>query len=182
MASETELSIDGKQFELFIDRKLIHAKISELALDINRCYAQQNPDILVVMEGAEMFAQTLFPLLKFEFTVHRVSIKTYQGMHSQREASLDDRFITEMHSPEILILEDIIETGNSLVKILGLMKTKTRTRIRIACLLSKPDCLQHVVQQDFTGFEIGPEFVIGFGMDYNEEGRQLEDIYRCISS
>ncbi len=177
----TDLWLGDKHFELFISKGEILSRIKGLAEQLNRCYHNKQVDILVVLDGAEYFANALFPLLTFDFKPHSVKLKTYRGMNSALNPELEDSFSENLHFKQILILEDIIETGRSLAIIQhSLTKSKT-CDLKIACLFSKPLQIQHPVKHDFTGFEIGPEFVIGFGMDYNEEGRELPDIYRCIN-
>lgn len=182
MDSPIEIQIEDHKFSLFISNARILEKIKNLAEDINYKLQGQEVDILIIMDGAELFSQAILPCFRFSYRVHKLRIKTYNGMHSGNAASnsIDDSLLEILRGKSILILEDIIESGFTLGIVLHRVKQWGVKDIHLATLLLKPTQLKYPVQPDFIGFDIGPEFVVGFGMDYHEQGRELKDIYRCI--
>lgn len=178
MISADRLQLGGLSFELFLDSHTIEKCIESLAHRINARYGEEQVSLVVVLEGASCFFQHLHPLLLFPWTSYRVRIKTYDGLHTSREARVD--WLDELTDPSapVLILEDIVETGKTLEALRENVRSRGVSDLGIASLLWKPSCTTASVVPDFTGREIGPEFVVGFGMDYCNEGRTLSSIYR----
>lgn len=174
----TEIRIQGLEFELYIENEAITAAIDEIADQLNHHYGDHSVNILVVLQGAETFSNYLLPLLKFPYKTHHTSIKTYHGLASGLEMKMDPPHLHISTDKPLLILEDIVDTGFTLNYLFDLLKEHGIEHIQLATLLFKPDSLRYPVQPSYIGFHIGPEFVVGFGMDYQEEGRQYEDIYK----
>lgn len=175
----TEIKISDKHFTRLIPNAKIRVAIESMAIEINRINAGQEIDILVVLDGAEPFAKCILPLLSFPHKAHFIRVKTYEGMHSMSIFNVDDSLFDQLKGREVLLLEDIIDSGFTLFKLIEKLKEWRIEPIQVAALLVKPANMKYAVKPDFTGFEIGGDFVIGFGMDYNEEGRELLDIYSC---
>ncbi|HEX5625309.1 MAG TPA: phosphoribosyltransferase family protein [Saprospiraceae bacterium] len=181
MGFDEEIGIGELTFKKFISREAIHDRMEQMAERINRDLAGSEVDILVLLDGAEAFANAILPKFNFSNRVHYRQVKTYQGTESTGRLELDTSWIGPFFDREVLILEDIIDTGHTLYRVCEMLRLIGNIRYRIATLLLKPKQLQYPVEPDYTGFEIGPDFVIGFGMDYNEQGRDLPDIYRLKS-
>ena len=177
----TNLTLGDKHFQPLISNARILGRINELAIEINSRLSLQDVDILVILDGAEVFAKAIIPLFSFKYVVHFIKIKTYEGMNSGSIFKLDLSVLEKLKSKDVLILEDIIDSGFTVHQLLEKLKERDIHKIHLATLLLKPDQLKYRVKPDFTGFEIGSEFVVGFGMDYNEQGRDLLDIYNCIN-
>jgi hypoxanthine phosphoribosyltransferase len=175
------INLGDKLFKPLIHNKTIVKRIDELAQEINIQFASREMEIIVVLDGALPFAKTLIPLLTFPHRSHYIRVKTYEGMQSSARFNMDAPWFESLHSKEVLILEDIIDSGFTIYQLTEKLTESKVKSIQLATLLLKPDQLKHPVSPDFTGFELGRDFVIGFGMDYNEEGRNLEDIYCCIN-
>ncbi len=174
----TEISIGGLQFDLFIENEAIRNAIAEMADQINHHYGDQAIHILIVLQGAEMFSRQLLPLLQFPAQIHHTTIKTYKGLESGFEMQLEPAALSIGKDKPLLIVEDIVDTGFTLHYLFDLLRSQGHEDIQLATLLFKPDSLRYPVQPSYVGFHIGPEFVVGFGMDYQENGRQLTDIYK----
>ena len=102
-------------------------------------------------------------------------------MHSGGAIQFDREFLNQFKGKNLLILEDIVDTGNTLKHLSTVLMAQNLEQLAIATLLYKPRQMKHSIPLNFIGFEIGPEFVVGFGMDYNECGRELKDIYHLKS-
>lgn len=180
MDLETEIVLGDKNFRLFIPNNQILLKIEEMARQINQTFVNRVPEILVIMDGAESFAMQLLPLLCFKYNCHFTRIKTYKGMKSDAHFNIDPTLKEKLSGKEVLILEDIVDSGHTVYNLMNKLEAWQVKNTSLASLFIKPNQLQHPVKQDFIGFELGPDFIVGFGMDYNEKGRNLKDIYRYI--
>ncbi|MEI2695904.1 MAG: phosphoribosyltransferase family protein [Saprospiraceae bacterium] len=176
-----EIQLVDKKFQLFIPNARILDKIDELTQQINRAYSGQQLEILVLLDGAKMFADTILPRLEFNYNAHYQQVKSYQGMHSGGAIQFDREFLNQFKGKNLLILEDIVDTGNTLKQLSTVLMAQNLEQLAIATLLYKPRQMKHSIPLNFIGFEIGPEFVVGFGMDYYECGRELKDIYHLKS-
>lgn len=174
-----ELSIDGLCFEKFISQREILQKIEALAAELNAFYGFQPVQLVVLMEGARCLYEAMCPKLNFPHQMIPLNLKTYEGLHSTHAATIPQDFLSQWSSERpILIVEDIIDTGRTLWSLLQYLKVENCHNVQIVSLLVKPDSHVHPIDCRFKGFTVGPEFVIGFGMDYNEQGRQLASVYR----
>jgi hypoxanthine phosphoribosyltransferase len=176
-----EIQLVDKKFQLFIPNARILDKIDELTQQINRAYSGKQLEILVLLDGAKMFADAILPRFEFKYNAHYQQVKSYQGMHSGGAIQFDRELLNQFRGKNLLILEDIVDTGNTLMQLSEVLLAQNLEQLAIATLLYKPRQLKHPIPLNFIGFEIGPEFVVGFGMDYNECGRELKDIYHLKS-
>ena len=176
-----EIQLIDKKFQLFIPNSSILDKIDELAQQINQAYSGQHLEILVLLDGAKMFADAILPRFEFKYNAHYQQVKSYQGMHSGGAIQFDRELLNQFRGKNLLILEDIVDTGNTIMQLSEVLLAQNLEQLATATLLYKPLQLKHPIPLNFIGFEIGPEFVVGFGMDYNECGRELKDIYHLKS-
>ena len=172
------IQIGDLQFVPYISRTDIDQKVNEIAGQISSVYHEKVPLFLVVMNGAFMFAADLIRRLDFPAEVVFIRVKSYHGTKSTGQAKIympDDVDLTNRH---VIILEDIIDTGNSMSFLLPELQKKQPASMALTAILVKPEALQHDIRIDFPGFEIPDKFVVGYGLDYNGIGRNLEDIYQ----
>jgi hypoxanthine phosphoribosyltransferase len=170
--------IEDLEFVEFLSARKIHHRINELATEINQTYADKKITILVVMNGAFMFAADLVRFIESENELHFIRVKSYKGMSSTGKASLELPADFDLKGKDVLIIEDIVDTGHTMQKIYELLAEMEVNSIRLASLLSKTECRQVEVKIDYLAFEIPDRFVIGYGLDYNGFGRNLKDIYQ----
>lgn len=172
------IQIGDLHFVPYISKTDINQKVNEIAGQISSVYQEKVPLFLVVMNGAFMFAADLIRKLDFPAEVVFIRVKSYHGMKSTGEAKIympDDVDLQDRH---VIILEDIIDTGNSMSLLLSELQKKQPASLALTAILVKPDALQHDIAIDFPGFEIPDKFVVGYGLDYNGIGRNLKDIYQ----
>ncbi|MBK9109617.1 MAG: hypothetical protein IPM92_14905 [Saprospiraceae bacterium] len=176
------IQIGDYQFEKYIEKERIESKIIELADSINAYYSSQNVQTIVLLDGAETFASKLIPHLKFPISKTELQLKTYEGFESTQTLQIPLELHHQFNKKDpVLIIEDIIDSGLTLFKLFNYLNQYGFNSLQIVTLLHKPTCLKYPIQPMFVGFEIGPEFVIGFGMDIDESGRELDCIYRLKS-
>ena len=149
-----------------------------MASDINRDYAGKHIHFVVVLKGAYIFAADLIRHITVEHTVHFVKFSSYDGTKST--GNVREEFALKLHprGNDILILEDIVDTGTTLKYFIDKIEKEDPASLHIATLLVKPEAMKFDLYIEFRGFDIEDKFVVGYGLDYDEHGRNLRDIYQ----
>lgn len=169
-----------KEFGLYIPQEKIEADIQTVADQINRDMDGKNPLFLVVLNGAFMFASELFKRLTIPCEISFVKLTSYSGTKSTnviRELIGLDHSIEDRH---IVIVEDIVDTGHTMKYTIQKLKDLKAADVRIAALFFKPEKFQYNYPINYIGMEIGNDFIVGYGLDYEQYGRNLPDIYKII--
>lgn len=175
-----KITLNGKNFKKFIPQKEINKVIETLAIDINadRYHSQNDLVVIPVLTGSMLFAADLVRCLDGVTAIYPVKYKSYSGTESTGNVSRTFLFpLDELEGKDVLIVEDIIDKGLTVETILNDLKPFKPASIKICTLLYKPKAFKGNYEIDYHGFEIGNEFVVGYGMDYDEAGRNLRDIY-----
>lgn len=174
------IQIDHLNFELFIDYEQIKKRIRLMGIDISVKYADKNPVFVGVLNGCFMFMADLMKQVHVPCEVSFVKLASYQGTQQDQIQELLGVGM-DLTGREIIIVEDIIDSGNSLQHTIAALEKLNVASIAVCSLLMKPDCLQHAFDNiTYVGFEIEKEFVVGYGLDYNGQCRNLPDIYKNI--
>lgn len=171
------VKVADKYFELFIDNQQIQQKIAEIAKTIEEEYRDKNPVFLCVLNGAFMFAADLMRIVQIPSEVSFIKLSSYSGMQSTGDVKTLIGLNNSISDRHVILVEDIIDTGKTIHELLPLLHAKQPASVRLASILSKPDARTHDVHIDYTGFEIADKFVVGYGLDYNQFGRNLPHIY-----
>jgi hypoxanthine phosphoribosyltransferase len=172
------IEILDKKFELYLNREEIHAKISDLALQLNQQYLGQEVVFVAVLDGSFMFVSELLKQVQFSCQVSFVKMTSYQGMQTSGNVKELIGLTSDLKEKQVIILEDIVDTGNTIDKVVDLVQTHAPRKIEIASLFFKPNAFKGVHTPTYTCFTITDEFIVGFGLDYNGFGRNLESIYQ----
>lgn len=169
--------INDKKFKKHIDRSEIQASVEKLANRINHDYAGKTPTFLIILKGAMIFAADLIRHINIPCDLEVMSAKSYgTGITSSGEVKLAD-FGTKFTDKDIIIIEDIVDTGLTLKTLYHNIMIHSPASLAAASILSKPDSRMVKVEVKYIGIEIPPYFVVGYGLDYAEYGRNLPDIY-----
>lgn len=172
------IRIQDKVFIPFLSASQIAKKVNELASAINRDYAGKNPVFIAILNGAFIFAADLFRKLSIEAEISFIKLASYKGTVSSGSLittiGLEEREIVP--GRHIILVEDIIDTGKTLHAFLPQLQHREPASVKIVTLLYKPGASQHPVRPDYSGFEIPDQFVVGYGMDYNGQGRNYPGI------
>jgi hypoxanthine phosphoribosyltransferase len=159
----------------------IQARVTELGAQIDRDYPQGPVYLIAILKGAFVFLADLARAIKTPTRIEFVGISSYgRGKTSSGEVRLTKDLDATIEGFHVIVVEDIVDSGvtlNYLIKVFDQRKPKS---LRIATLLDKPERRQRPVQVHYTGFKIPDEFVVGYGLDYAEDYRNLRDI--CILS
>ncbi len=161
--------------QVLISREQLQARIAELGETISRDYADQNLLLVCILKGGVLFLSDLIRAIKIPHEIDFMAISSYGG--TRTESSGVVRILMDLKANianrNVLIIEDIVDTGRTLSYILELLRTRSPASIKICALLSKPSRREVDVHLDYIGFDIPNEFVVGYGLDFNEIYRNL---------
>jgi hypoxanthine phosphoribosyltransferase len=180
---EKQITIEDKTFELFLSRAAISEKVNETVSWMDRTYRDcaSLPVVIPILNGALFYAMDVLRKTDRYYQWFPVKISSYKGMERGKKVDIQSSDLGFLRGREILIIEDIVDTGHTMAAFIKELESVLPRSIRLATLLIKPAALEKEIKPDYVGFEIGKEFVVGYGMDYNEKGRALEDIYQYKS-
>lgn len=174
---EATVSVDHSSYRVseLISAKSIAARVEELAKEISNCFA--NTDKLVVvglLRGSFVFIADLVRELEVPLEVDFLEVSSYgNAMESSREVRIIKDIRGEIEGRDLLVVEDIIDTGHTMAHVITLLQARRPKRLEVATLLNKPSRREVEVQARFVGFEIPDEFVVGYGIDYAQRNRNL---------
>lgn len=171
------ITVKDKQFELFITHEEIEAKVAALAERLNADYAGRTPILIGILNGAFVFAADLVRHLTFDHEIHFGKFSSYQGMGTTGKVKELIGLTVDISGRDVIIVEDIVDTGITMADLLPKMFAKGAKSVEIACLLSKPGKLQAKLDVKYCAMEIPNEFIVGYGLDYDNLGRNYKDIY-----
>lgn len=179
MAASSGATTTVSELRVLFSRQQIAQRVAEIGAQINRDYEGQQVVLIGVLKGAAIFLSDLSRSLSIDATFDFISVSTYGNeKQSSGEVKLLKDVDSSMEGKNIILVEDILDTGltlSYLTKVLGAHKPKS---VRIATLLDKAARRIQPIKADYVGFEIPDEFVVGYGMDYAERYRNLPDI--CV--
>ncbi len=169
-------TIKDKNFVRLISKESINKRITELAGEINTEYRELNPLFLAILNGSFIFAADLFKSLDITAQISFIKVRSYAKMKSEGKPQELIGLNEEIKGRHLIILEDIVDTGQTLSTIIPLVKEKNPASIKIMTLLYKPAAAVIDISPDYVGFSIEPDFVVGYGLDYDGYGRNLPEI------
>ncbi|HUX58676.1 MAG TPA: hypoxanthine phosphoribosyltransferase [Bacteroidales bacterium] len=175
-----EIQILDKKFKVMITEKAILDRIGELAMQMNNDLAEKEVVFLGILNGAFLFAADLFRCIKFQSRISFVKLASYEGTSSSGTIKELIGWNEDIKNKAIVIVEDIVDTGNTLERIVDELIIRKASEIKIATMLYKPAAYTKNIPLDYVGFEIPNDFVVGYGLDYNGYGRNLPSIYTLM--
>lgn len=175
------VQIHDLSFAPFIDQAQIQNRIEALAKEIDAQFAGKDPLFLAVLNGAFLFAADLIRQVNCQPEISFVKVSSYHGTQSTGRVDELIGLQTSLKDRHVIVLEDILDTGVTMDKIFTLLDSEQPASISICALLLKPEAYQGKHQPEFIGFEIPDKFVVGYGLDYKELGRELKSIYQLIN-
>ena len=174
------IRIRDKEFKVSIPEAVIRKRIAELGASMNADLAGQFPLFVSVLNGAFLFTADLLRHIVVDCEVTFVRVASYNGTQSSGEVRHVLGLGQSVKGRHVVLVEDIIDTGHTAVYLLEEIRKQQPASVRLASLLLKPDALQHPLQPDYVGFEVANDFLVGYGLDYDGLGRNLNDIYKII--
>ncbi|MBU2646045.1 hypoxanthine phosphoribosyltransferase [bacterium] len=165
--------------ELISSRK-IKNRVAELGREISTAYAGKEIVMVVLLRGSFVFAADLIRVLEPETVVDFMVVSSYQGENTSGEVRILKDLADNIHGRHILIVEDIVDTGLTLNKILTLLQSRSPQSIAICSMLNKPSRRIQPVDLQYVGFEVEDQFVVGYGLDMDQKYRQLPYIGELV--
>jgi hypoxanthine phosphoribosyltransferase len=175
-----EIQILDKKFNEYLTEKIIQQRIEELAKQVNSELAGKEVVFLGILNGAFLFAADLFRRIDFPARISFVKLASYKGTSSSGSIKELIGWNEDINNKTIVVLEDIIDTGNTLERIVDELIMRKAAEIRIAALLYKPEAYTKQIPLHYIGFEIPNNFVVGYGLDYDGYGRNLPSVYTLV--
>lgn len=175
-----QIQLNDKSFALYLDEETILKRVKEVASQIHEDLHDKKPLFLVVLNGAFMFSSDLFKCFDFPCEISFVKLSSYQGTKSTEKVKRLIGLNEELKGRNIVIIEDIVDTGITMDRMLAEISLYQPESIRIATLLYKPEAFIKDFHIDYTGFEIPKDFIVGYGLDYDGLGRNYPEIYKII--
>jgi hypoxanthine phosphoribosyltransferase len=175
-----EIRIHEKTFRESITEQQLLTRIEELALQINNDLKQKDVVFLGILNGAFMFAADIFRHIEFQSRISFVKLASYEGTSSSGTIKELIGWNEDIKNKTVVILEDIVDTGVTLERIVDELIIRKASDIKIAAMLFKPNAYTKEIPLDYVGFEIPNDFVVGYGLDYDGFGRNLPSVYSLI--
>jgi hypoxanthine phosphoribosyltransferase len=176
-----EVQILDKRFREYIRESTLQKRITELAGQINSDFAGKEVIFVGVLNGAFIFAADLFRRIDLKARITFIKLASYTGTSSSGEIRELIGWNEDLKGKSVIIIEDIVDTGITLEHTVDNLIIRNVKEISIVTLLLKPAAYKKNIQIDYVGFEIPNDFVVGYGLDYNGEGRNLPAVYSLVS-
>jgi hypoxanthine phosphoribosyltransferase len=176
-----EVQILDKRFREYIRENTLQKRITELAGQINSDFAGKEVIFVGVLNGAFIFAADLFRRIDLKARITFIKLASYTGTSSSGEIRELIGWNEDLKGKSVIIIEDIVDTGITLEHTVDNLIIRNVKEISIVTLLLKPAAYKKNIQIDYVGFEIPNDFVVGYGLDYNGEGRNLPAVYSLVS-
>lgn len=174
------VKIKDKTFKISIPEAEILKHVKEVADRINRDMADKNPLFLAVLNGSFMFAADLMKLITIPCEISFVKLASYQGVISTGSVREVIGINENLSGRTVVIVEDIVDTGLTMKRMIESIGTRNPASVHICTLLLKPEKLQEKLDVEYVAMKIPNDFIVGYGLDYDQQGRNLRDIYTVV--
>jgi hypoxanthine phosphoribosyltransferase len=172
--------VHDKQFRPYIGAAEIETCVKRLASEIDRDLKDKQPLFIAILSGSFMFASDLFKNITIPAEICFIKLASYKGTRSTGNVITSIGLDVELHERDVVIIEDIIDTGRTLNAFLPQLEHQNPKSLKICALLHKPESMIYPVNIDYLGFSIPEKFVVGYGLDYDGLGRNLPEIYQVV--
>ena len=171
------VTIKDKQFKPYISQQQISDAVKNIANTINVELEKDLPLFLVVLNGSFMFAADLLKEISIPCEISFIKVASYHGTTSTGTVTELIGLTEDITGRTVVIVEDIVDTGITLEKLITVLNSKNVKQIKVATVLLKPDSYKKEFPIDYFGMKIPNDFVVGYGLDYDGQGRNLKEIY-----
>lgn len=174
------IQVHDKFFKPYITANEIEAAIEKLATELEHDYAHANPLFIAILNGSFIFAADLFKRLNFPAEICFIKLASYKGTKSSGQVITSIGLDADVFGRDVIILEDIIDTGKTLSQFLPQLEHQQPKSLRICALLHKKETTVYPIDIAYLGFVIPDRFVVGYGLDYDGFGRNYGEIYQLV--
>ncbi len=172
--------VNGNEFKVTISDKQIAEQVDRVAKEMNEKLADKNPLFIIVLNGAFMFCSDLMKKINFPCQMSFIKLASYEGVASTGVVKEVIGLNEDISGRTIVIVEDIVDTGLTMERLLETLGTRNPKEIHIASLLVKPEKLKVDLDIEYVAFEIPNDFILGYGLDYDGYARNLPHIYTLV--
>jgi hypoxanthine phosphoribosyltransferase len=173
-----KIRVHDKEFVPFLTREAIAGRVTEMAADISRDYAGKKLLFISILNGSFIFSADLFRQVTIEAEICFIKLASYQGTKSTGQVITSIGLDADVFGKDVIILEDIIDTGRTLSQFLPQLQHQQPRSLRICALLHKVEATQFPLDVHYAGFVIPDRFVVGYGLDYDGLGRNINAIWQ----
>lgn len=174
------IQVHDKNFEPYITAVDLDREIRRLAIELSTDVGTSKPLFIAILNGSFMFASDLFKHLDFPAEICFIKLASYKGTKSTGQVITSIGLDTDVYGRDVIILEDIIDTGKTLSQFLPQLHHQQPRSLKICALLHKKEATIYPIGIDYLGFTIPDRFVVGYGLDYDGLGRNLKEIYQLV--
>ena len=174
------IKVLDKEFEISIPSQKIQQRIQELADEISKDYKDLDPVFIAILNGSFMFAADLFKKIEIDAQITFLKLASYQGLTTSGTVKQLIGLNQEIKGQDIIILEDIVDTGITLDTIIRQLSGYQPASLKAATLLYKSEACKTDIPLNYVGFKIPNDYIIGYGLDYHGYGRKYKDIYTLV--
>lgn len=171
------LEIHDKTFEPYISKQNLNKAVKKIAEEITFDCKAETPLFLGILNGSFMFCSDLLKAYKNPCEISFIKLASYKQTQSTGKVNKLIGLNEDLTNRTVIIVEDIIDTGNTLEKIIALLQKTSVKKVKVATLFLKPSVYNKNINIDYVGIEIPNKFILGYGMDYDGLGRNLSEIY-----
>lgn len=174
-----KITLHDKTFRMLIPYSEISAAIDQVGQKINNDFegCEDIPVLLCVLNGSIMFMGELMQRLNFNCQTISIKLTSYEGTSSTGQVKQALGLTSDIKGRRVIIVEDIVDTGSTIVELKKILEDAGAAESYVCTLLLKPEAYKKDIKIDYVAMEIANEFIVGFGLDYNEIGRNYKDIY-----
>jgi hypoxanthine phosphoribosyltransferase len=173
-----EIKLLDREFSVYITEDEIQSRVTALAEKINEDLKGQDVLFFGILNGVFLFAADLFRQITLDCQVSFIKLASYDGTSSTGKIKELIGWNEDITGKTVIVIEDIVDTGATLERVIGELKLRKAADVRICALLFKPEAYTRDIPIDYIGFEIPNSFVVGYGLDYDGYGRNLRAIYK----
>jgi len=174
------ITIHDKKFSLSIPADQIVAKVDQMAVRLNKDLAGKEVVFVAVLNGSFIFASDLLKRIRLSCRISFVKLASYEGIENTGEIKELIGINEVLRDKTVVLIEDIVDSGNTLNSLIIQIASFQPAELKIVTLLFKPDAYEYRHRIDYTGFRIPNRFVVGYGLDYEGLGRNLDGIYTVV--
>ena len=172
------MRINNKKLIKIIDEVSIQKRVKEIAIELTSKFKDKKPIFIGVLNGSFIFISDLVRNLSINCEIDFIKVSSYKGQDTTGTVRLLKDISADITNRDVVIVEDIIDSGLTIEFLVKRLKGASPKSISIVTLLLKPDIARLSLPIDIIGFEIAPDFVVGYGLDYDQDLRHLPEIYR----
>lgn len=172
------MRINNKKLIKIIDEVSIQKRVKEIAIELTSKFKDKKPIFIGVLNGSFIFISDLVRNLNINCEIDFIKVSSYKGQDTTGTVKLLKDISADITNRDVVIVEDIIDSGLTIEFLVKRLKGASPKSISIVTLLLKPDIARLGLSIDIIGFEIAPDFVVGYGLDYDQDLRHLPEIYR----